>query len=104
MLAAVNKGGDFIAADSKAKNSVLGQLNSVIEETEKAIPLFVKNPGRDFSRRRKLDAETFIKAALNMQGNSLNAELLHAFPDKDRRMTASAYEQQKNKILPELFA
>lgn len=38
-----------------------------------------------------------------MQGNSLNAELLDAFPDIDARMTASAFERAKNKLKPEVF-
>ena len=38
-----------------------------------------------------------------MQGNSLNAELLDAFPNLDERMTASAYEQAKGKLKPEIF-
>ena len=38
-----------------------------------------------------------------MQGNSLNAELLDAFPDIDNRMTASAFEQAKDKLKPEVF-
>lgn len=38
-----------------------------------------------------------------MQGNSLNAELLDAFPNLDDRMTASAYEQTKGKLKTEIF-
>lgn len=90
-------------SDGRAQNTVLEQLNNVITDTASIIQLFVKDPLRDFTRNRKLGAETFIKVALNMQGNSLNAELLNAFPNPNERMTASAYEQQKDKILPELF-
>ena len=38
-----------------------------------------------------------------MQGNSLNAELLDAFSNLDERITASAYEQAKGKLKPEVF-
>lgn len=38
-----------------------------------------------------------------MEGQSLNTEMIHAFPDMDDRMTTSAYEQQKVKLTPELF-
>lgn len=38
-----------------------------------------------------------------MQGNSLNAELFDAFPNLDECMTASAYEQTKGKLKPEIF-
>ena len=57
------------------------------------------NPS-DFTRNRKLNASTTIKVTLNMQGNSLNTELIEAFPNLDDRMTASAYEQQKDKLTP----
>ena len=42
-------------------------------------------------------------AILNMQGNSLNAELLDAFPDINDRMTASAFEQATDKLQPDVF-
>ena len=38
-----------------------------------------------------------------MQGNSLNAELLEAFPNLNDRMTASAFEQAKAKLNPDVF-
>ena len=57
----------------------------------------------DFTRNRKLNATTTLKTILNMQGNSINAELLDAFPDIDDRMTASAFEQAKEKLNREVF-
>ena len=80
----------------------LEQLSDVISETTSHISDFTKHPG-DFTRNRKLNAETTIKVTLNMEGQSLNTELIHAFPDMDERMTASAYEQQKAKLSPDLF-
>lgn len=50
-----------------------------------------------------MNAPTTIKTILNMQGNSINAELLDAFPDIDTRMTASAFEQAKDKLKPKVF-
>ena len=63
---------------------------------------FTKSPN-DFTRNRKLNAITTLKTILNMQGNSINAELLDAFPDIDDRMTASAFEQAKEKLNREVF-
>lgn len=80
----------------------LKQLDAVISETVAHIGDYVNNPS-DFTRNRKLNAEKTIKVTLNMQGNSLNAELLDAFPDIDERMTASAYEQAKGKLKYEAF-
>lgn len=80
----------------------LHQLDSVISETVSHIHDFTKS-STDFTRNRKLNAETTIKTILNMQGNSLNAELLDAFPDINDRMTASAFEQAKDKLQPDVF-
>lgn len=84
------------------QNNALGQLDAVIDQTVSHISDFTKNPS-DFTRNRKLNASTTIKVTLNMQGNSLNTELIEAFPNLDDRMTASAYEQQKDKLTPELL-
>ena len=83
-------------------NTALGQLDAIIEKTASNISDFTQNPS-DFTRNRKLNASTTLKVTLNMQGNSLNAELLDAFPNLDDRMTASAYEQAKAKLKPEVF-
>lgn len=80
----------------------LDALNAVITQTVENIDKFKKSP-TDFTRNRKLPPEKLIKTILNMQGNSINAELLDAFPDIDERMTASAFEQAKDKLSPELF-
>ena len=77
-------------------------LNEVVADTASNIHDYTKSP-TDFTRNRKLNAETTLKVVLNMQGNSLNTELLNAFPDIDQRMTASAFEQAKGKLRPEAF-
>lgn len=83
-------------------NTALGQLDVIIEKTASNISDFTRNPS-DFTRNRKLNTSTTLKVTLNMQGNSLNAELLDVFPNLDDRMTASAYEQAKAKFKPEVF-
>lgn len=83
-------------------NTPLDILNEVVADTASHIHDYTKSPS-DFTRNRKLNAETTLKVVLNMQGNSLNTELLNAFPDIDRRMTASAFEQAKGKLRPEVF-
>lgn len=80
----------------------LDTLNSVISGVVKDLDRYKKHP-EDFTRTRKLPADTFLKVTLNMQGNSLNAELFNAFPNIDDRMTASAYEQAKDKLNPQIF-
>lgn len=87
---------------SYSNQTPLHQLDSVISKTVTHIHDFTKLP-TDFTRNRKLNAETTIKTILNMQGNSLNAELLDAFPDINDRMTASAFEQAKDKLQSDVF-
>lgn len=80
----------------------LDALNNVISDICGNIDQYKKNPS-DFTRNRKLPVDQLIKTTLNMQGQSLEAELLKAYPDMDDRMTKSAYEQQKAKLKPEIF-
>lgn len=87
---------------SDIKPNILGTLNDCVNTLTSHISDYTKKPG-DFTRNRKLNAATAIKVTLNMQGNSLNAELLSAFPNLEDRMTASAYEQAKDKLTPEMF-
>ena len=82
--------------------TALQQLDDVISDMVSHISDFTKNPA-DFTRDRKLNVATTIKVTLNMEGQSLNTEMIHAFPDMDDRMTTSAYEQQKAKLTPDMF-
>lgn len=82
--------------------TALQQLDGVIQNMVLHISDYTKNPA-DFTRDRKLNASTTIKVTLNMEGQSLNTEMIHAFPDMDDRMTTSAYEQQKAKLTPDMF-
>lgn len=83
-------------------NTSLGQFDSVIDNVASHIQDFTKSPN-DFTRNRKLNATTTIKVTINMQKNSLNTELIDAFLNLDDRMTASAYEQQKSRLTPDVF-
>ena len=82
--------------------TALQQLDGVISDMVSHISDYTKNP-TDFTRDRKLNASTTIKVTLNMEGQSLNTEMIHAFPNMDDRMTTSAYEQQKAKLTPDMF-
>lgn len=87
---------------SKHSPTALQTLDNVINQTSSHVQDFTKSPS-DFTRNRKLNATLTIKTTLNMQGKSLNTELIDAFPNLDDCMTASAYEQQKAKLTPEVF-
>lgn len=63
---------------------------------------YVKNP-TDHSRTRKLSFKATINSILQMSGGSINNELLSFFNCSDTTPTASAFVQQRSKILPTAF-
>ena len=77
------------------------KLNSIITDICKAPSLFVKHPGKDFTRDRKLPLETMLKIIIGMEGGSLNRELYDY--DHSLDVTASAFVQLHDKMLPEMF-
>ena len=79
------------------------QLSSIIREMANSPALFVKNPIRDFTRDRKLPFETMFQIFLSMGGNSIYKELLEAQGINVNTPTASAFVQQRDKILTFAF-
>jgi hypothetical protein len=65
--------------------------------------LFVKNPGKDFTRNRKLPFETVVNLLISMGGNSIYKELLESQGYDVSTATTSAFIQQRDKILPWAF-
>lgn len=84
-------------------NSVKDSLTSLIMEMSATPALFVKNPERDFTRKRKLPFATVIQLLLSMGGNSIYKELLEAQGYDVNTATAAAFVQQRDKILPFAF-
>ena len=76
-------------------------LMSKIREVADCSWLFVRNPSSDFTRKRKLDFETTLKCLITMESGSLKKELLEFFHYDSDTATASAFIQQRKKILPE---
>lgn len=77
------------------------KLNMVIDETAQMSGLFVRDPERDFTRDRKLPFGEMLRLLCGMRGNCLNKELFDWFKDRDMHVTASAFVQQRTKLLPE---
>lgn len=71
------------------KNSLL----SLIQEMSSLPWLFVKNPGADFSRNRKLDFASTIQFILSMESGSLKKELLDYFQFSVDTPSVSAFSQ-----------
>lgn len=62
--------------------------------------LYVKNPEKDFTRNRKLSFEKVITFILCMGGGSLTNELMNYFGCTPDLVSASAFVQQRKKLLP----
>lgn len=83
--------------------TVKNSLFKSISNLEEISSLFLLHPDKDFTRKRKIDFQTFIKTLLTMSGNSLNKELLDFFDFAPDVPTVSAFNQQRAKVLPEAF-
>ncbi len=81
--------------------SVKQVLLGKIQEMATCPRSFVRNPDSDFTRKRKLDLETTIRCLIAMESGSLKKELLELFHYNLDTATASAFNQQREKILPE---
>lgn len=77
-------------------NIIKQNLENLINEMSTHPELWAKNPGKDFTRNRKLGFSNLIHVLLGMRGNSINKELYDYF--KDDLMTSSAFVQQRSKL------
>lgn len=84
-------------------NKLKQKLLSLIAEIAMNKELYVKDPTRDFARKRKLDLKTMLIILLSMGGNSLNKELLDYFQYDKTTATASAFVQCRDKLLHLLY-
>lgn len=80
---------------------IKGKLDTVLTEMHESSWLFVNDPGKDFTRKRKLDFKDMLSILLSMGGNSLKLELMKYFSYDTETATCSAFVQQREKILPE---
>lgn len=84
-------------------NFVKSRLLQLIEEMAQKPDLFVKNPGKDFSRNRKLNLAQMLRLILSMGGSSLRNELMEYFSYDINVPSVSSFVQQRDKILPAAF-
>ena len=73
-------------------------MKRCIKEMSEHPELYCINPGRDFTRERKLPFEQVLKAVLSMTGKSLRGELMEYFNLNTSMPTVSAFIQQRNKV------
>lgn len=79
------------------------KLSALIRELSEISALFSQNPNSDFTRNRKLNFETLIHFLLTMEGGTLSKEILEYFSYDLNAVTVSAFNQQRQKLLPEAF-
>ena len=82
---------------SKSPNEMLQEC---IKDMSDNSWLFVKTPGRDFSRKGKLPFQEILRLILSMQGKSITHELLEYFNRSSSVASSSAFVQKRNKLLP----
>ena len=87
-------------------DQVKNDLLNLIQEMS-AQGNFSKEPGKHFSRKRKLDFSTMMHFILSMEAGSLKKELHKYFSYNPSSASASAFVQQRSKLsdnaLPHLF-
>ena len=81
------------------KQSLLNQIQDLSEHPE----LYCRNPGRDFTRKRKLPFCTLIHFILNMHGGSLTNEVLDYFCCEGSNVSPSAVVQMRDKLKAGVF-
>ncbi|WP_312887401.1 IS4 family transposase [Clostridium lacusfryxellense] len=73
----------------------------MLAEMHENLRLFVNDPEKDFTRKRKLNFKDMLNILLSMGGNSLKLELMKYFSYDTETATCSAFVQQRKKISPE---
>lgn len=82
---------------------VKNKLFNLIKEMSQDVSPYVLDPGKDFTRNRKITFETLFKIMLSMEGGALGKELFKYFDLKADAATVSAFIQQRKKVRPEAF-
>ena len=83
--------------------SVKNLLLKNIQNLEEKRVDFVKDPLRDFTRKRKLSFSDTIMLLISMECGSIRSELLKFFNYSPDTATSSAFIQQRDKIKPHAF-
>lgn len=82
------------------KQALYDGINSLDEIKD----LFLRRPGLDFTRDRKINFPEVIKILLQMDGGALQNELIKHFDFSEETPTKSAFCQQRDKVLPEAIS
>ena len=87
-----------------AAENIKSNLMAAIRYVETKKHRFTRNPGRDFTRNRKLGMGDTITALISMNGGTLQRELHKYAAAGGAEISPSAFCQSRAKIKPEAFA
>ena len=76
-------------------------LLSTISDMQSASHLFVKQPGKDFSREHKVSFWDTIRFLLSMNGNTIRREWMEFWDFQPEMASIPAFSQQCQKLLPD---
>lgn len=76
-------------------------LSSAINSVSSSVSNYVVNPGKDFSRNRKLPADKLISFLIAEGSSTTKNELLDFFGMSGQSPTSSAFFQQRARLRPE---
>lgn len=79
------------------------KLLSQVRKAGKNPEIYASRPGRDFTRHRALDFEKIVLLLLTMGCESVGKNLMKAFRFREKTPSASAFVQQRKKLLPKAF-
>lgn len=83
--------------------NIKNQLFTLINEMNSSCWLFVKNPAKDFTRKKKWSFYEMMKFMISMEGKSLKDELYEHFDYDSETPSNSSFNQRRAQILPEAF-
>lgn len=78
-------------------------LFKLIHDLRSSPETYIRNPGHDFLRNRKLPFEKVVLTLLGMGGGTLTNELLRQFGCSINTASSAAFVQQRAKLLPTVF-
>ena len=81
-------------------NSLVHRFQKLLFQMQLNSDSFVKCPGKDFSRNRKLSFSQLIFLLVSMEGSTLSRELRRAFRFSLDHPSPSAFCQRRAKLLP----
>ena len=80
------------------------KMDESLEQLCEVSWMFSRQPGKDFTRNRKLPFPKLVSFLLAMEGGTLAMELFKHFGCSPDAASASAFVQQRNKLAPEAFS